>query len=81
MSIDRLSGFLLWCNGLHVSVLALWWLAWTLAADRIHRLHSRWFRLERADYDAALFRLLGTYKIGVWLFFIIPWIALQAIRP
>lgn len=80
MSLERLSEFLLWCIGLNAVLLVLWFAAWVFGGERIHRLHTRWFRLDRAAYDAAVFQLLGLYKVGLWLFFIIPWIAVQAIR-
>lgn len=77
MTLDLLSTVLLLCIAINYAVLLAWFTAWAFAGDAIHRLHSRWFRVERATYDAATFLLLGSYKLGIWLFFVVPWIALQ----
>jgi hypothetical protein len=44
--------FLLWCTLINYGILLVWFLAFTLAHDWIHRLHSKWFRLSMDQFDA-----------------------------
>ena len=77
MSTALLSDVLLVSALLGYGLLLLWFLAWMLARDAIHALHMRWFRFERATFDALTYGLLGLCKILVLVFFLVPWLALQ----
>jgi len=77
MSIPQLESFLLWCAAINYGVLLLFFGVWTLGGDAIYRLHARWFTLDRARCDFAVYLLLGIYKLGIWLFCLVPWLALQ----
>lgn len=79
MSAETLSSVLLAGIAINLAVMLVWFGAWTFAGDSIYRMHTRWFRIERSTYDAITFVLLGGYKIGTWLFFVVPWIALQMV--
>lgn len=74
-----LGPFLLWCALLNYAVLLLAFIAWVGWGDALYRLHARWFRLERAQCDAALYMMLGLYKLAIWLLFLVPWIALRVV--
>jgi hypothetical protein len=45
MSIETLRSFLLACTVINYAILMVWFLAFMMAHDTLHRLHSRWFRL------------------------------------
>ena len=74
-----LGPFLLWCALLNYGVLLLAFIAWAGWGDALYRLHARWFRLERTQCDAALYLMLGLYKLAIWMLFLIPWIALRVV--
>jgi len=80
VTIPQLQSFLLWCAAINYGVVLLVFLAWTTAGDAMYRLHARWFRLERVQVDFALYLMLGLYKLGIWLFFLVPWLALHLLR-
>lgn len=80
MSLAQLQSFLAWGALLNYAVLLLVFGAWVMAGDAICRLHSRWFPMERAQCHAAIYLMLGLYKLAVWMLFIIPWIALWIVR-
>jgi hypothetical protein len=79
MSLEQWSDVLLWCAAISYLVLLVWFGTWVVARNAIHRLHSRWFHLERTSYDAMTWLLIGVYKLLVLLFFVIPWIALRVV--
>jgi hypothetical protein len=77
MQLPQLQAFLLWCAALNYGVLLLVFGAWVLAGDRLYRLHARWFELDRARCDQAIYLMLGLYKLAIWLLFLVPWLALR----
>jgi hypothetical protein len=72
-----LAPFLLWCALLNYGVLLVVFIAWKAFGDPLYRLHARWFRLDRAQADFAVYLMLGLYKLAIWLLFLVPWIALR----
>ncbi|MDH3346039.1 MAG: hypothetical protein OEL75_02530, partial [Kiritimatiellaceae bacterium] len=49
----------------------------TLAKEWIYKIHTRWFNLPKETFDTVLYCFLGLHKLLVWVFCIIPWIALS----
>lgn len=79
MTPETLSAFFLWCTILNYALLLWWFLAFRFAHDRIYRFHGRWFRLSVGQFDAIHYAGMAAYKIGIFLFAFIPWLALQII--
>jgi hypothetical protein len=77
LTVAHLQAFLLWGAALNYAVLLFGVLAWTLAGDRLYRLHARFFAIGQAEANAAVYLMLGLYKLGIWLLFLIPWLALR----
>ena len=42
-------------------------------------LPARWFRMEPAQVHAAVYLILSLYKLGIWLLFLAPWLALRIV--
>lgn len=80
MSMSGVSEWLSWCIVVGYALLLVWFGVWVWAAPALHRLHSRWFRLERPAFDALAWHLLGLYKIALLVLFVIPWTALWLVR-
>lgn len=80
MTIPQLQSFLLWGAVLNYATLLLTFTVWALAGDALYRLHARWFAIERAQCHGAVYLMLGLYKLGIWLLFVIPWIALCIVQ-
>lgn len=49
MSIETLRDMLQWCAIINYGVLLLWFLAFILARDSMHRLHGQLFRMRRIN--------------------------------
>lgn len=79
MTIITVRDFFLWCSIINVVWLTLMFVFILLGRDWIYRIHSRWFALPKEQFEAILYKLLGFYKIGIYLFNIAPCIALYII--
>ena len=77
MALSQLQSFLGWCAVLNYGVLLLAFGAWVLAGDALYRLHARWFRIDRARCDFALYLMLGLYKLAILAGCVVPWLALH----
>ncbi len=75
--IDMLRSFFGWAVLLNYAVLIVWFAVFTLAGDALYRLHGRWFRIPRETFDALHYGGMAVYKIGVLLFFLVPWLVLR----
>jgi hypothetical protein len=80
MSIEQASDVLLWCTAINYALLIVWFVFFTLAHDWMHRFHGRWFRLPVEQFDAVHYAGMAVYKIGIILFNLVPFIALQIVR-
>jgi hypothetical protein len=81
MDIEMLTRFFMWCTILNLSLLAVSFsvAAFGFGSDAVYQMHSKWFPMPRDSFSAVLYLLIGVYKICVFVFNIVPWIALAII--
>lgn len=79
MTVEKIRAFLLWCSIINYVILLVWFLFFVAARDFIRRLHGKWFRLSEERFDATHYFGMAIYKIGIWLFNLVPLIALWII--
>ena len=77
MSIEILCRFHLGCLGINYGILLLWFGVFVVAHDALYRLHTRWFRISMAQFDAVHYAGMAVYKIGVLLLNLVPYVALR----
>lgn len=53
---------------------------YVLAHDALYRANARWFHLEVGRLDAIACLVFGLHKIGIWLLFLTPYLALCVVR-
>ena len=80
MNIQSFSEVLLWCLVFNYAVLLLWFLVFILGHDWLYQLHTRWFGMPIERFDAIHYAAMATYKIGILLFNLTPYIALLIVR-
>jgi hypothetical protein len=80
MSIEMLRDALLWCGVINYAILLWWFLLFLLAHDWAYRLTSKWFRLSVELFDAMQYAGIALYKLGIILFNLVPYVALQIVR-
>lgn len=72
MTMETLREVLLWSLVINYGVLLIWFAAFTLAHDRLYRLHSRWFKVSPETFDALRYGGMSLYKIGTLLLNLAP---------
>jgi len=76
MSIEDTRSFLLWCTIVNYAVLVAWFVVFVFARDLMQRIHGKWFRLSRDQFDALHYAGMSAYKIGILLFNLVPLLVL-----
>lgn len=79
MTVQLLQEFFMWCSLINIGLLMAMFFIVTAAKEWTYKTHSRWFNISKASFDIILYCFLGIYKLMVWVFCIIPWIALSII--
>lgn len=69
----------LWCAIINYGILMVWFLVYVFARDWIYRLHGRWFHLSNEQFDSLQYVWMGNFKIGIFLFNLIPIIVFSMI--
>lgn len=76
MDLDFWCRFLLYTLALNYSILMLWFLLIVFARDWVKRLHGQWFQLSDLTFDAIHYGGMAIYKVGIFLFNLVPLIAI-----
>ncbi len=76
MDIQILTTFFMWCTILNAGLLVLSSLMCVCAGAWVYRIHSKWFSIPREVYNVAMYSFLGLYKVLIFVFSLIPYIAL-----
>jgi ABC-type branched-subunit amino acid transport system permease subunit len=80
MTIEVTRILLLWCTVINYGVLLVWFLVFVFAHDWIQRIHGRWFRVSREQFDALHYAGMSIFKIGIILFNLVPFVVLFIFR-
>ena len=76
MGIQEIRSVLMWCTIINSGMLLLWFVLVVVAGDWIYRSHSKWFSMSREAFDTAHYCGIGLFKMVVFIFNVIPLIAL-----
>ncbi len=79
MTIEILSAVLGWATLINMGVLTLWFLLIVFAHDWVYQLHSEWFTLSVERFDTIHYAGMAFYKISIYLFNLIPFLALHIV--
>ncbi len=76
MDIDSIRAFFMWCTILNFALLSLSSLICICAGDWAYQIHSKLFSISRETFNVAIYSFLGLYKVLVFVFNLIPYVAL-----
>ena len=79
MTIEMIRETLLWCSIINMGLLLWWFLFFSLAHDWLFRYHSRWFSLSIERFDSIHYIGMAVFKLGIFLFNLVPYIALRIV--
>ena len=77
ISIDTLREFLGWCTVINIVILLIATIFIAFARDTITKIHSKLFKLSDVDLSHAYFQFLGQYKLAIYVFNLVPYIAVR----
>jgi hypothetical protein len=78
MTLETLRGLLLWSGIINYGILIIWALAYMFARGFLHRI-ARWYGLSAETADLMNYGGLMFYKLSIFLFFLVPYVALRII--
>ncbi|MDI6755124.1 MAG: hypothetical protein QME78_12120 [Thermodesulfobacteriota bacterium] len=76
MTFQDVRDVFFWCLIMNVGLLLWWFLVFSLAHDWVYRIHGRWFTLSEERFDAIHYLGMAMFKIAIFMFNIVPYIAL-----
>ena len=76
MSIYQIKDMLMWCSIINVALMIVMFFLLWLGRRWVWKMHSRMFPITEAQFNVIAYSFLGLYKLLIWVFNIIPWIAL-----
>jgi len=79
MTIEMIRDVLAWCSVINIGLLLYWFLFFTLAHDWIYKFHGKWFNLPVERFDAIHYSGMMFFKLGFFLFNIVPYLALRIV--
>ena len=79
MDLELLKSFLLWCSVINIAILLVWFLAFVFAKEFVYALHHKWFQIPRDKFDAIHYSAMAYWKLSVFLFNLVPYIALRIV--
>ena len=79
MSLDQLQQLLMWCSIINMGLLVFSLAMITSMHGFICRLHGKIFRVSEESVGNALYWFFGIWKICIFLFNVVPWLALYLV--
>jgi len=77
MTVELIKGALAWSALLNMGILLWWFLFLTLAHDWVYKWHSKFYHIQREQFDAIHYAGMAFYKICIFTFFLVPYLALR----
>ncbi|MEP2532980.1 DUF6868 family protein [Shimia sp.] len=77
MSLETLTTFFGWMTVVHFVILTIATLAMFLMRDWATGLHAKLFDLEEQQVRQTFYSWLATYKLLIFVFALVPWLALH----
>jgi hypothetical protein len=81
MTIFQVREFLMWCSIINVALMTISWLIMLNARAWAYSIHSKWFPITENQFNIAIYSFFGVYKVLVFVFNIVPWIAICIVAP
>jgi len=79
MSIYQVREILMWCSIINVGLMIAMFLILWLGRDWVYKMHSRSFRMTESQFNVVVYSFLGMYKLFIYFFNIIPFIAISIV--
>lgn len=79
MTVEIVRDVLAWCTVMNFAVLFLWFMVFSLAHDRLYRVHGKWCKLSVETFDAIHYGGMGFFKLCIFLLNLAPYLAMRIV--
>ena len=79
MTLEIIRDILAWCSVINIGLLLLWFLFFVLDHDWVYRMHGKWYNLPVDRFDTIHYAGLLFFKMFVFMFNIVPYLALRIV--
>jgi hypothetical protein len=79
MTLEIIRDALGWCTLINIAFLLWWALFFLLAHDWLFKMHTKWFKLSVAQFDAIQYSGMAFFKICLLVFNLVPYLALRVV--
>ena len=76
MTIEATRQFFLTCTLINMAMLMSWFGLFVVGHEWMRGLHGKWFKLSDESFDAIHYAGMAFYKLSIFLFNLVPYIAL-----
>lgn len=81
MTIYQIRDFLMWCSIINVALMILMFLILWLGRSWVYKVHSKFFPVTESQFNAIVYSFVGVYKLFIYFFCIIPYVAVCIVIP
>ena len=79
MTVEIVRDVLAWSTVINFALLIFWFLFFSLAHDWIYKYHGKWFTLPVEKFDAIHYAGMAFFKLCIFLFNLVPYLALRIV--
>lgn len=79
MSIYQIREMLMWCSIINAGLLIFSFVIVTAARKLVCRTHCKLFNITEQQFSGAIYSFIGVYKLLVFIFNIVPFIAISIV--
>ena len=79
MTMEMFRAVLGWCAIINMGLLLWWFLFMMFGGDFVYRLHGKWFPMPRERFNAIHYAGIMCFKLAVFVFNIVPYLALRIV--
>lgn len=80
MNIEQLADFFMWMSIVNIGLLILTAVLFIVLGKTVRRLHGRLFGIDESQVALVAYGYLGTYRLLVLVFNIVPFLSLYLMR-
>ncbi len=79
MDIELVKSFFMWFSLINVAMLSIWFFVFLTAKDFVYKTQTKWFKIPQDKFDTIHYSAMAYWKLSIFLFNVVPYIALQII--
>lgn len=79
MELKVLTSFFMWCTIINAGILLLTSLVMLPLGDFAYKMHNKFFPMKKETFTVVMYCFIGIYKVLIFVFCAVPWIALAII--